>query len=976
MLGCWDSFGTLFLMSALVLIGKLVRMLNGASEWVAGLLPEEVRDCWALAQDKEAAVRQKKRRERGTEKNTYLIYRKKSSCEVCLRKDNPLAHHPFLREASEEEASLSDNSCSDQSVRYLEKKEELTCATKNWSRKENPFNLPETFESVPSRRATKEPEQKTDSHSEYGSDIEDFEMEQGQQYTEAQGSRRNLPEGLSTGFSAPVPVVTNVNRLPMPVPGSLGVPLFEGANATEFLDNFDDLCDEYAVAEQQKLMKLPKYCSRSVGDSIKSHKAWVAKDYPALRRAILMEYRIYDTHQQMYSVEFLDRYKSIKRTDKDDILQYCRKYHMIASFLFEKGAFNKCHAGVWFLQGLPSSMRANVMRKYKIIGTEPHTVNYDQIMSYVEETTTSEQAIKDMDRESASPREGKGDELGQLAKRFHAGCEIPKERRFGEQESLHYPGATPKQTPEMESLTESLRQMSIGIATMVQSGAALQTPKNAQGQKRRDGTTQGTSTPRAGVTPESGFGYERPPPGAFVEANLGTAAAIGTLNTNRKGEGVCYYCHNREPDFPPHKFRAQCPWYNYHLKQGTIHLNKANRLCLGPEREGAPEIFLTRDAPHGAQVRMRTAGTEFDEYVKDRPREKTVSGPSTAVQGLTFIAEESSSDEDEEEVEGFGIVKERDITEANASRIETPPPNTKEKWVNPTKILKRKVEKEKEKTYAVGKGLRLGSWEPAQVSEPEPEPEQFDIELPDAPPEEKKKEKTPERAKVTRKVAPRKKYMDILKEEQDPEALLKEIMDTRVNIRLRDIITSSESLMKLMFRNLPAQKQGDDNIPVAKIGATTLSKPERAYAAATPRIRVRIGDLTTEALLDTGAEVNVMTRALANRANLPIRTNIRLALKTVSGEKRSFDGACEEVEVSIGNIKNIQTIMVVDSIDHKLILGCPFSTMRSLLSYTMRTAIKMPGSSTKTEQKKERRGFVALRADSIGRREPYPRKSL
>jgi hypothetical protein len=115
---------------------------------------------------------------------------------------------------------------------------------------------------------------------------------------------------------------------------------------------------------------------------------------------------MYDTHQQMYSVEFLDRYKSIKQTDKDNILQYCRKYHMIASFLFKKEAFNKCHARVWLLQGLPSSMRANVMRKYKIIGTEPHTVNYDQIMLYVEETTTSEQAIKDMERDSVLGRKG------------------------------------------------------------------------------------------------------------------------------------------------------------------------------------------------------------------------------------------------------------------------------------------------------------------------------------------------------------------------------------------------------------------------------------------------------------------------------------------------------------------------------------------------------------------------------------------
>jgi hypothetical protein len=104
-----------------------------------------------------------------------------------------------------------------------------------------------------------------DLHSEYRSDIEDFEMESGQHYTEAQGDRQNLPEGLSARFSASTPIVTNVNSLPMSVPGSLGVPLFEGANATEFLDNFDDLCDEYAVSEQGKLMKLLKYLFQECG---------------------------------------------------------------------------------------------------------------------------------------------------------------------------------------------------------------------------------------------------------------------------------------------------------------------------------------------------------------------------------------------------------------------------------------------------------------------------------------------------------------------------------------------------------------------------------------------------------------------------------------------------------------------------------------------------------------------------------------
>jgi len=47
-------------------------------------------------------------------------------------------------------------------------------------------------------------------------------------------------------------------------------------------------------------------------------------------------------------------------------------------------------------------------------------------------------------------------------------------------------------------------------------------------------------------------------------------------------------------------------------------------------------------------------------------------------------------------------------------------------------------------------------------------------------------------------------------------------------------------------------------------------------------------------------------------------------LKTVSGEMRRFDGACKDINVSIGGLMNVQTIMVINDIDHKLILGCPF----------------------------------------------------
>src|SRR5436190_8404197 len=146
---------------------------------------------------------------------------------------------------------------------------------------------------------------------------------------------------------------------------------------------------------------------------------------------------------------------------------------------------------------------------------------------------------------------------------------------------------------------------------------------------------------------------------------------------------------------------------------GTVHLNKDNQLCLGPFREGAPALRLQHGRPQGEQVRLHTAGTEYDENVNNHPK-KEVSAQSSSVAGLTFVGIRSDDeDELEEEVEGYGVVNVMSITEANAAHIEKP--EVKEKWSNPTKILKKKVENEKK--YAVRKLLRSGTWVPAMVTD-------------------------------------------------------------------------------------------------------------------------------------------------------------------------------------------------------------------------------------------------------------------
>ena len=65
--------------------------------------------------------------------------------------------------------------------------------------------------------------------------------------------------------------------------------------------------------------------------------------------------------------------------------------------------------------------------------------------------------------------------------------------------------------------------------------------------------------------------------------------------------------------------------------------------------------------------------------------------------------------------------------------------------------------------------------------------------------------------------------MDYLKETSSTESLLNEIMDQHVSVRLRDIMTSSESLMKLMFKGIPKK---DEDVVIVKVGNMSVQRAE------------------------------------------------------------------------------------------------------------------------------------------------------
>ena len=169
----------------------------------------------------------------------------------------------------------------------------------------------------------------------------------------------------------------------------------------------------------------------------------------------------------------------------------------------------------------------------------------------------------------------------------------------------------------------------------------------------------------------------------------------------------------------------------------------------------------------------------------------------------------------------------------------------------------------------------------------------------------------------------RKQYLDIIRDATDAKAVFDRVMKQLVTIKLQDLLACSPAFTKLLFRSVPVQTQAE--VPTASVGSIkSRQRTEQAYAAKTPKLLVKVDGSPTQAMLDTGAEVNVITRAAADELGLPVRTDLLLALKAVSGDTRVFDGACEDVEIDIGGVVNHQTLLVLNKSEHTLILGAPF----------------------------------------------------
>jgi len=56
--------------------------------------------------------------------------------------------------------------------------------------------------------------------------------------------------------------------------GTPDIPYFEGANISEFIEYFEDICDNYQVKNKIKIKRVPRYYTQIINQFIKEIKKY------------------------------------------------------------------------------------------------------------------------------------------------------------------------------------------------------------------------------------------------------------------------------------------------------------------------------------------------------------------------------------------------------------------------------------------------------------------------------------------------------------------------------------------------------------------------------------------------------------------------------------------------------------------------------------------------------------------------------
>jgi len=130
------------------------------------------------------------------------------------------------------------------------------------------------------------------------------------------------------------------------------VSYFEEKNMIDFLERYEDFCDDYELNQINWFCKLSRYCDKIIDDSIKTMIKYIDFNWQELKKTMKKKYKKDDTDQQLNSRIFLKIFKNKSHIMKNDLKLYSRQYKSISHSLIKCKQMNEYIRCCWFVKSL------------------------------------------------------------------------------------------------------------------------------------------------------------------------------------------------------------------------------------------------------------------------------------------------------------------------------------------------------------------------------------------------------------------------------------------------------------------------------------------------------------------------------------------------------------------------------------------------------------------------------------------------
>ncbi len=141
------------------------------------------------------------------------------------------------------------------------------------------------------------------------------------------------------------------------------VSYFEEKNMTDFLERYEDFCDDYELNQIDRFCKLSRYCNKIINDSIKTMIKYIDFNWQELKKMMKKKYKKDDTDQQLNSWIFLKIFKNKSYIMKNDLKLYSQQYKSISHSLIKCKQMNEYIRCCWFVKSLSSILSEKIIWK-------------------------------------------------------------------------------------------------------------------------------------------------------------------------------------------------------------------------------------------------------------------------------------------------------------------------------------------------------------------------------------------------------------------------------------------------------------------------------------------------------------------------------------------------------------------------------------------------------------------------------------